>query len=387
MIAPTRIGIIGCGVISSAYLRGAAASPWLEVKAVADINPQVAVAQAEAFGVTAMSVEDLLADPEIGIVVNLTIPAAHAEVGGRILDARKHLYTEKPLTADIGSAKRLLSQAGQLGLRVGCAPDTFLGGAHQTARAALDAGRIGKVLGGSMAVLSRGMEAWHPNPDFFFRPGGGPVLDLGPYYITQMVNLLGPVASVSAAASMGYATRTIGSGPRMGEEVRVEVPTSVSALLTLASGARLSFDASWDVWKHGRSPIEYYGTEGSMQVPDPNFFGDAVRISTRDGEWEALAPDDYAFAVPNRTLRSGRMVADYRAIGLADMAAALAQGRPHRASAELAFHVLDVLAAIAEAAERHCELPVHSRCERPAPLPKGQDETVFASSSSLQDHN
>lgn len=382
-IEPLRIGIIGCGTISSAYLKGADASPWLSVSAVADINPTAAQSQAAIFGVAAVDSEALLADPDIDLVVNLTIPAVHAAVSTQIVEAGKHVYSEKPLALSVDEAAALLSLAKARGVRVGCAPDTFLGAAHQAARNAVDAGGIGELLGGALAFLSRGMEAWHPNPDFFFKAGGGPILDLGPYYITQLVNLAGPVASVSATSGRGYASRTIGSGQRQGDVIPVELPTSVSALLTLESGARITLDASWDVWKHVRSPIELYGTQGSLLVPDPNFFGGSVQRSERDGDWQDVSSSDFAFGKGNRTLRSGKVVADYRAAGVGEMAAAIRQNRPHRASGELALHVLDVLDCIMQAAGQHREVKIESTCERPLPLPTGPDETVFASSNLL----
>lgn len=379
MSAPImKIGIIGCGVISSAYLKGAARSSLIVVKGIADLNPEAARAQAEAFGVAAVSVDDLLADPEIELVVNLTVPNAHAAVSRTILEADKHVYSEKPLCASAQEARGLLSLAKARDLRIGCAPDTFLGAAHQASRSLVDCGAIGNVLSGSLCVQSRGMESWHPNPDFFFRPGGGPVLDLGPYYLTQLVNLLGPVESVMATAGTGYKTRTIGSGPRAGEAIAVETPTSYSALLTLRSGARIALEASWDVWKHQRVPIELYGTEGTLLVPDPNFFGDSPRVSLRDGDWQTVDISRYAYGTPNRTLRTGREVADHRSIGVVDMVTAIATGRPHRASAELALHVLDVLEAIDLAARERRLVEVGSTCERPLPLPQGSNEAVFA---------
>ncbi|MCA2411282.1 Gfo/Idh/MocA family oxidoreductase [Rhizobium leguminosarum] len=372
-----NVGIIGCGVISTAYIRGAARSRHIHIKSVADIREDAARAQSSAMGVGYAAIDEMLADPSIEIVINLTVPNAHAEVSTRIIKGGKHVYSEKPLTVSVKEARPLLQLAAERGLRVGCAPDTFLGASHQACRALLDDGKIGTVLGGAASFLSRGMEAWHPNPDFFFRPGGGPVLDLGPYYITALVNLLGPVRTVTATASTGYPTRKIGSGDRAGEEIAVETPTSYSALLTFESGARFSLDASWDVWKHQRSPIEIYGTEGSLLVPDPNFFGDEPKVTERGGDWQAVDISAFAFGERNRTLRTGREVADHRSIGVVDMALAIRQGRPHRASGELALHVLDVLLAIGRSAAESRVIEIGSSCDRPPPLSPGLDETVF----------
>ncbi|NKK04049.1 gfo/Idh/MocA family oxidoreductase [Rhizobium leguminosarum bv. viciae] len=372
-----QIGVIGCGVISSAYLRGLARSSLIKVKSIADIDQEAARAQAKAFNVSAATVEAVLLDPDIELVVNLTVPTAHFDVSCRILNAGKHVYSEKPLCASLQDAVKLIDLANERGLRVGGAPDTFLGASHQAAREAIDNGVIGTVLSGSLSVLSRGMESWHPNPDFFFRTGGGPVLDLGPYYLAQLVNLLGPVKEVFASASTGFGTRTIGSGPRAGEVIPVETPTSYSAILSHHNGARITFEASWDVLTHRRMPIELYGTLGSLSVPDPNFFGDILSVSVQHADWEPIDISSYAFGAPNRLLRSGKSVADYRSIGVIDMVAAIHQGRPHRANGELALHVLEVLEAITLSATERRIVKIFSSCARPDPVPCGADEGVF----------
>ena len=374
---PTAIGIIGCGDISHAYLRGAARSRLIRVKACADLRPEAAEAQAKAYGVAAVPVDALLADPEIEIVINLTVPLAHGPVSRQIITADKHVYSEKPLAARFSEGQALMLAAAGRSLRVGCAPDPFLGAAHQACRRAIDAGRIGRPLAGAAAVLSHGMEHWHPNPEFFFKRGGGPIHDIGPYYVTQLINLLGPVARVAAQASTGSPTRTVTSKPRAGQVIEVEVPTTVNGVLSFASGANVSLTASWDVWKHKRLPLEVYGSEGSLLVPDPNFFGGAPMITERDSKWQELDISAHPFGIPNRTLRSGAEVADYRIIGLLDMAAALRQGRPHRASGDLALHVLEVLDAFERSSIEGHHVMVESPCERPEPLPLGTGDEVF----------
>jgi predicted dehydrogenase len=226
-------------------------------------------------------------------------------------------------------------------------------------------------------VLSHGMEHWHPNPEFFFKRGGGPIHDIGPYYVTQLVNLLGPVARVTAQASTASPTRTVTSEPRKGQVIEVEVPTTVNGVLSFASGADVALSASWDVWKHQRLPFEIYGTEGSLLVPDPNFFGGAPMITERDSEWRELDISAHPFRVPNRTLRSGAEVADYRIIGLLDMAAALHQRRTHRANGDLALHVLEVMDAFERSSVEGRHVMIESPCERPEPLPLGAGEEVF----------
>src|SRR6056300_1322786 len=273
MAGTLGVGVIGCGNISSAYFRLSKLFQAIEVKACADLNMEIAQAQAKEFGLEALSVEALLSHSEVDIIVNLTVPNAHFEVSKAILEAGKHVYSEKPLTLSLEDGLALRDLAQQRGLRVACTPDTFLGGTHQQARALIDSGVLGKIVGGTCHVLSHGMEHWHPNPDFFFQPGGGPVLDLGPYYIGNLIHLLGPVRYVTAMSSIPQKERTITSQPRYGEKISVNTPTTIHAVLEFANGALITLGASWDIWKHGHRNMELYGTEGSLVVPDPNFFG------------------------------------------------------------------------------------------------------------------
>jgi len=375
---PTIIGIIGCGNISDAYLAGAARSQLLRVKSVADIRAEAVEAAAQKYGVEAMQVDALLADADIEIVVNLTVPAAHAPVNLRIIEAGKHAYLEKPLATRFDEAKPVMQEATAKGLRVGCAPDTFLGAAHQACRYAIDAGLIGVPVAGAASLLSHGMEHWHPNPAFFYQHGGGPIHDMGPYYVTQLVNLLGPVARVTAQASGASPTRTITSEPLAGQAIAVEVPTTVNGVLSFVSGANASLCHSWDVWKHTRAPLEIYGSEGSMLAPDPNFFGGEPRITRRDGDWMPLDIRAHPYGEPNRLTRTGAHVADYRIIGLLDMAAAIRAGRPHRASGMLALHVLEVLDAFERSSIEGCHIAIETPCDRPEKMPLGSGEEVFA---------
>jgi predicted dehydrogenase len=376
-LAPTAIGIIGCGDISGSYFLGAARSELIRVEACADLRAEVAEAKAREHGTEAASVDALLADPVIEIVINLTVPLAHAAISRQIIDAGKHVYSEKPLAARFDEAAPVMAAAAAKGVRVGCAPDTFLGAAHQACRRAVDAGRIGRPIAGAAAMISHGMEHWHPNPEFFFKPGAGPMLDVGPYYVTQLVNLLGPVARVTAETSRGFASRIVSSEPRAGQVIEVEVPTTVNGVLSFESGANVALTTTWDVWKHRRLPFEIYGTEGSLLVPDPNFFGGEPRLSERDSEWQPLDISAHPFRIPNRTLRSGAKVADYRIIGLLDMAAAIRQGRPHRAGGELALHVLEVLDAFGRSSAEGRHVTIQTPCQRPEPLPIGAGDEVF----------
>ena len=377
-MSKTVIGLIGCGNISDAYLRGAARSNAIRVKACSDLRPEAAQAKAAEYGVSAMPVQQLLADPEISIVVNLTVPMTHAAVSQQILNAGKHAYSEKPLAANFADGAGLMELSRARNLRVGCAPDTFLGASHQACRRLIDSGAIGVPVGGSAVVMSHGMESWHPNPEFFFKQGGGPILDVGPYYITQLVNLLGPVRRAVALGTIGNATRTVTSEPLKGSTIDVEVLTTVNGVLEFANGANISLSASWDVWKHNRaSPIEIYGTEGTLLGVDPNFFGNVPRVCKPDGDWQDVAIGAHPFGIPNREMRNGTMQADYRSVGLVDMAMAIRQGRPHRASGDRALHVLEVLEALEVSSRSGQFVSIRSRCDRPEPVPLGSDESVF----------
>lgn len=363
-----RIGVIGCGNISSAYFRLAPLFKGIEIVACADINLEAAQAQAKAFDIRASSVEDLLAADDIDIIVNLTIPSAHFEVTQAILNAGKHSYSEKPFVLTLEEGEKLRALCAKTGLRVGSAPDTFLGGAHQQARAHIDAGHVGEITSGTAMVLSHGMEHWHPSPDFFFQPGGGPILDLGPYYITNLVQLIGPVARVGALTSAATPTRTISSEPRKGQTIAVETPTNIHALLQFANGATVTVIASWDVWAHGHSNMELYGTKGSLYVPDPNFFGGTVRAGGGDfSDVADLAAWDHPFGIPNQEHPGGAM-ANYRVAGLADMGAAITACRPHRCSLELALHVVDVMTAILRSGESGNFVDLTTTCDRPEAL-------------------
>ncbi len=355
------VGIIGCGVISGAYLRAAQLFPQFDVKAVADIDASAATARGAEFAVEAKSVEALLADPAVDIVLNLTIPVAHAEVGHAAISAGKHVYGEKPLAIDHREGKALIEAARAKGLRVGCAPDTFLGGSHQCARQAIDEGRIGKPFAGTAFLMLAGHERWHPNPDFYYvREGGGPMFDMGPYYLTDLVNLLGPIERVAAFGTTARRARTIGKGPREGQEVPVHCTTHIAGTLQFVEGAVVQIATSFEVWKHGHYPIEIYGTEGSLKVADPNRFDGFIEYCPPEGVWEELVKT-HGYGDDN-----------YRSIGLADMVAAIREGRPHRASGDLSLHVLEVMEALVQSAEDNgVAMSIESRCPRPAPLQPG----------------
>ncbi len=355
---PVGIGIIGCGNISGAYLTAARVFPILKVRAVADIRPEASRARGTEFNVPVKSVAELLADPEIEIVVNLTPPGAHVEVDMQAINAGKNVHSEKPLGISLAEAKAMMDAAAARGLRVGCAPDTFLGGAHQTCRKMIDEGAIGQPIGGTAVFGTAGHERWHPNPGFYYLKGGGPMLDMGPYYITDLVNLLGPVKRVAGLTSRLRAERTITSEPLNGTKIPVEVATHVAGTMEFHSGAIVAIVMSFDIARHDHRPIEIYGSEGALSVPDPNWFGGQIETATASmADWRA-APTLHAYANGN-----------FRMLGAADMAQAIRTGRPHRASGALAFHVLEVMEAFQRSSDAGTAIVIESRPERPAMLP------------------
>ena len=358
------IGIIGTGNISSAYLKailgrdGLPGFPVLDIKALADMREDVAAARAAEFGLQAIGVDSMLADPGIDMIINLTIPRAHVEIGLRAIAAGKHVYSEKPLGVDFAEGKKLVEAGAGRGLRVGSAPDTFLGGGHQQARAVVDSGTLGTIVGGTAYFMCPGHELWHPDPAFYYDIGGGPMLDMGPYYITDLVNLLGPVERVSAMVSTPRHERPVLSAPRQGEIMPVRVATHVAGTLAFVSGAIVQIGMSFDVAGHRHTPIEIYGTEASLIVPDPNRFGGelALRRPLRDAPWEPVAVEK-PYAEGN-----------FRSLGAADMAGAILENRPHRASGELALHVLEVMLAFERASAEGRTMTIETRPDRPAPL-------------------
>jgi predicted dehydrogenase len=371
-MAKLGIGIIGCGNIAMTYLRNAALFRNLELRACADLLPAQAQRRAEEYGIRAETVEALLDARDVDLVLNLTIPAAHHDITLAALAAGKHVFTEKPLALSAAAGQQLVTEAQRRGLALGSAPDTFLGAAGRLARQLIDGGAIGRVVTGTAFMMGRGMEHWHPNPAFYYQPGGGPVLDMGPYYLTMLVNLLGPATRVMAMATSGSAERLITApGPLQGTTFAVGTPTSVLSLIHFACGATITFGASWDVFRHGQAPIELHGTEGSLRLPDPDTFGGTVSLSRRGADWEDVDTSDrpygrinWPYAAPDR--------ANYRMLGVADLTAAVAAGCPPRASGALALHVVDILAAILRSGESGAPVMLETSADQPPVL--GEDE-------------
>ncbi len=355
-----NVGIVGCGNISGIYFKTCAQLATTQITACADLLIDRAQAKAQEFKIPkACSVDEILADPKIDIILNLTIPKAHAEVALAALKAGKHVYGEKPLAVNRDDGLKILEAAKRKKLRVGSAPDTFLGGGIQTCRKLIEDGWIGDPIGATAFMTCHGHESWHPDPEFYYKVGGGPMLDMGPYYLTALVNLMGPVQRVSGATRVTFPTRTITSQPKNGTVIKVDTPTHIAGTLEFASGAVGTIITSFDVWAAQLPRIEIYGTLGSLSVPDPNGFGGTVKIfRPGQSDW-AEVPLAFGYAENSRGL------------GVADMAAAIQSGRPHRASGELAFHVLDVMLAFEEASTAGQYVNLKSTCKKPALLPLG----------------
>lgn len=364
MAETVKVGIIGTGNIAPQYIHGCRAFEILDVVACADLNMERAQAFADVYELTAMSVEDMLKSDDIQIIINLTIPNVHAKVSAEIIQAGKHVYSEKPLGVERTEGEKLLETAKNAGVLVGCAPDTFLGGGGQTCRKLIEDGAIGEPIGAVAFMMSHGPESWHPNPDFFYKFGAGPMFDMGPYYLTALVNLLGPIKTVSAMTRVSFPERIATSEALNGHKIGVEVPTHYSGTLGFASGPIATMVISFDVWQAQLPRIEIYGSEGTLSVPDPNTFGGPVRIwKPTDGQWRDVE------LTHSDTIGRG--------IGVADMAYSIMNGRTHRASGDLALHVLEVMQSFGESSERGQAVTIQSQPEQPKSLPVGLAEGML----------
>lgn len=383
------VGVIGAGMISHAYLGTVARTPGLELVAISSLSMESARLQAGRYGGQPLTTEAVLAHPQVDVVVNLAPPSQHHPIGRAALLAGKHLYTEKPFSTSLHDAGDLVDLAQARGLKVGCAPDTFLGPAHQAARRLIDDGVIGMVTGGAAVMASGGMEHWHPNPAFFYAKGGGPLLDIGPYLVTQLVNLLGPVRAVTAVGTTPRRERVVSSPGRAGETIRVEVPTTVNGALLFENGANIALTLSWDApGGHQRRAIELYGQDGTLITPTPNNFDGEILLG-RDGRWTTAhagqaggPPNAGAIVEALRLLDQGvdpmtggpvgpgspPLFGDRRGLGLVDLARAIREGGEPRASGALSLHVLEVLLALEACAEEGGSRTVISRAARPSPL-------------------
>ncbi|MBE1492217.1 putative dehydrogenase [Plantactinospora soyae] len=334
----------------------------MSIAAVADLDAsRSAAVAADLPGAEATSVQDLLDRSDVQTVLNLTIPAAHAEISLRAIDAGKNVYVEKPLAVTFPDGRSIIDRATAAGVQVGCAPDTVLGTGTQTARAAIDGGLIGRPMSASAVMVTPGHERWHPHPDFYYTAGGGPLLDMGPYYVSALIHLLGPVRAVVGAASRLRAERVIGSGPRVGQRVPVDVDSHVTGVLEHTSGALSTITTSFDGVATTAAPIEVHGETGTLAVPDPNHFDGEVRLfALGGGGWRALEPQ-------------GGYAGASRGVGLLDLVSADGQRAP-RASGEIALHVLETMTALLRSADVGRRIVLTTEVDRPAPVPLTQVE-------------
>lgn len=357
-LEPMRIGVVGCGAISGIYFQNLSTYEETNVVSCADLDPDKAKTAAEKYGIAKVqSVEDLLTDPEIDLVLNLTVPKAHYSVNVAALEAGKHVYVEKPLAVEREEGQRMMAIAAAKGLSVGCAPDTVLGAGIQTCRKLIDDGLVGKVIGGNAFMQCPGHESWHPSPEFYYEKGGGPLFDMGPYYLSAFVTLLGPIEAVSAVAKTTYSTRTITSEAKRGKMIEVETPTHIVSILEFRNGAALQLTTSFDVQASRLPNIELYGTEGSISVPDPNGFGGVIQTRCKgQSEWQ-----DQAHTHPHPD--------NGRGLGVRDLVQSVHENRPARASGDVAFHVLDVMHATLESAAKGHRVEIQSVVPQPVPMP------------------
>ncbi|OHV23170.1 Gfo/Idh/MocA family oxidoreductase [Rhizobium sp. RMa-01] len=378
MTQTLRIGVVGCGSISLAYMRNASLFRGVEITACADLNADAAKRRAAEFNLRAADVDALIDDRNIDLILNLTIPAAHFDVSMRALSAGKHVFTEKPLGVTAAEGRLLVSAAAESGLMLGSAPDTFLGAAGRHARRQMEAGAIGRPVTGTAFMMGRGMEHWHPDPSFYYQAGAGPVMDMGPYYLTMMVNLMGPIRRVQAVATSGQEERLItAEGPKQGTTFKVGTPTSVLSLLEFDCGATVTFGTSWDVFRHSNHPIELHGTEGSLRLPDPDNFGGLIALSSRGAPWQETDTSGALFGAVNWPIAAPDR-ANYRMLGLADLARAIIEGRTPRASGDLALHVLDVMEAILRAGETGVAQTIPDTVAQPSELREDEARSLLA---------
>jgi predicted dehydrogenase len=360
-LEPVGVGIVGLGNISGTYLRNLTDefADVVRIIGCTDLDSERCDGVAKEYGIRSYAdLPALLADGRVELVLNLTTPQSHLEISRAALAAGKHVYSEKPIGIDFSTAQILLAEAESAGLLVGCAPDTFLGAGLQTCRRIVDAGTVGDPIAATVAMVCRGHESWHPSPAFFYQPGAGPLLDMGPYYLTALVCLMGPIQRVIGMEQTTFATRTITSEPLSGTVINVQVPTHITALLQFATGATATLLMTFDVWAAQLPHLEVYGTEGTLHGPDPNTFAGPVLIKRgRDASWEEVPVAE-------------RWHVDSRGLGLADLASAIRQGRPPRASGALATHVLEVMHGVHVSAETAAAYDMVTTCVRPDPLPK-----------------
>jgi predicted dehydrogenase len=357
MALPLRVGIVGCGNISGIYFQNLGRYASTEIVACSDLEPERAQEAATKYGIPfALGTKELLEHPDVDLVLNLTIPNAHASVALAAVEAGKHVYNEKPLTISLDDGKQLIEKAESKGVRVGCAPDTFMGAGIQTCRKLIDGGAIGEPVACEAHMQCHGHESWHPSPEFYYQKGGGPMLDMGPYYLTALVNLMGGIKRVAGISRATFPTRTITSQPKHGKVIEVETPTHIAGSMEFVSGAIGVVVQSFDVWHGTFAPLIVHGTEGSILVGDPNSFGDPVQVrDLSGGDWQPV-PFEHGFAENSR------------GVGVLDIAHAIEEGRAHRASGGLALHVLEAMHAFNTSSEERRHIELSTNVDRPSAM-------------------
>ena len=378
-----NIGLIGCGNIAETYFRSQKYFNNINFVACADINIDAAKRCAKEYNIKALKVEEILSDDEVDIILNLTIPQAHYEVSKKVLESEKHVYSEKPMSIKFSQAQELLDLANNKNLYIGNAPDTFLGGGGQLARQKIDEGEIGKILTGNFIFAFPGVQTFHPNPESWFDKGGGPVIDMGPYFFTTLVNLLGPAKNVRSRGKKFSDKRGYQVGPKKGKFFNIEILTSVMFDVEFHNQSIVQGFISFDVENHGRNHMELYGSKGSIIVPDPNMFGGPVLVSKELGsEWKEHSAEDKLLGKTNIINHSGRSneapkQSNYRGAGLSDMVFAIENNKKHRCNGELALHVLDLIESTIKSAETGTEVSLKTTCQKPMPFTEEQIKFIM----------
>ena len=360
-----KVGVIGCGNIADTYFHSAKNFfNNFEIIACADLYPEASKRSAEKYNIKNLSVEELLLNSEIELIINLTIPDAHFEVSKSILNSGKHSYSEKPIAIEFADGKELLKIAKSKNLYVGSAPDTFLGAAIQKSKEIIEEGSIGDIVLGSISMGVAGHEIWHPNPDFYYKYGGGPILDMAPYYFSALVNLIGPVKSVYSQSRTVFSQREIGSGNRKGEKIDVDIPTTLVSQIEFNSGALIDSFFSFDVYKHNKSHIELFGTKGAINIPDPSVFGGEIKICTeKNSDWKTIKTDDMNLGRLDANRIGGEK--NYRGIGVSEMIDSIINNKENRCSGELSLHVLDIMQSIIKSAKVDQKINLESSTKVP----------------------
>ena len=373
-----NIGLIGCGNIAETYFRAQDYFNNIKFIACADKFPEVSKKCADQYNIKSLTVDEIIHDTNVDVILNLTIPQAHFEISKLALEAGKHVYSEKPMSIKYDEANELVNLAKSNNLYIGNAPDTFMGGGGQVARKFVDDGDIGKVLTGNFIFAFPGVQEFHPNPESWFQSGGGPVIDMGPYFFTTLVNLLGPVKNVRSRGKKFADQREYLVGPKKGKSFNVDISTSVMLDIEFANEAIVQGFISFDVQNHARNHMELYGTKGSLVVPDPNMFGGPVLLSRELGsEWQEFSVEDKYLGKTNIINHSGRSneapkQSNYRGVGLSEMIYSIENNIQHRCNGNLALHVLDIIESTIIASETKKEVSLRSTCEQPKPLSEEQ---------------